>query len=310
MKGYDFARLTASSAELLPKLYKRAFGHNYNTEYVISKFFHPYQKFQCSATALSSVGEAASFYGVIVQRAIIKGETVILAQSCDSMTDPAHGGRGLFLDLAERVYDCLRKSQIEIVFGFPNERIFGLRQKKLGWITAAQINCYQVRVFTIPVAAAASKLTAFRSLGRGLTRAIFKKYRSVDAFFPSSAVSADHGGIVHDIEYFNYKGGPSKHILKIHGINFWIKVDGLMWIGDFENCSADTFSKCLSTLRRLAFLIGCRKILFHFQEKTPNDMLLAAYVPVSGTLPLAFRWLNDSNSPFPIRIVAADFDTW
>jgi len=54
--------------------------------------------------------------------------------SLDTMTHPDYRKRGLFFDLATMVYEKAKKSNIDVVYGFPNKNSFHALSKRLNWI--------------------------------------------------------------------------------------------------------------------------------------------------------------------------------
>ncbi len=291
-------------------LYTKAFGHTYSTEEIKRKFLDPYQKIQCSSALQTDDGSIASFYGVIYQHVRWKDQTFDIVQSCDSMTDPDHGGRGLFVRLAQEVYECLRSKKVGFVFGFPNKTIYGLRVKKLHWQHFEDINCFRKKILTAPLAVVAKKWPVFKTLYRRYCSHVLRKYKSNCGFFENSAITESRGGVIHDKDYFKYKGGADKYLLKLNGKCFWIKIDGYLWVGDFEVMSRSEFRQAFSTLSSLARVLGCERILFHFHEGSPNDLLLKSVMPVFHSVPYGFKVLNEQMKHIKLNFVAADFDTW
>lgn len=74
-----------------------------------------------------------AIYAVFPVAFKIGDETHLAAQSLDTLTDAAYRGRGLFVKLAEDVYERCRADGVALVYGFPNGNsahgFFG----RLGW---------------------------------------------------------------------------------------------------------------------------------------------------------------------------------
>ncbi|MBS1635397.1 MAG: GNAT family N-acetyltransferase [Bacteroidetes bacterium] len=296
-------------ANLIP-LYKSAFGFEVKLAYIRSKFFSSYQKLRLSKVAISDSGEAVSFYGIISQKAIYKNMEFYIGQSCDSMTHKNFGGQGLFLRLAESAYKDAYSQGVSFIYGFPNKTIYGLRIKKLNWQHKENINNYAQKVSAVPLAKAVKKMPFLKSLYNSYLSALLRKYRSEVSFFGNSVLTSDIAGVIHDHSYFTYKSSADKYIIKICGINFWIKFDGLLWVGDFENTDQENFMKALQVLKKIAKRAGCTSIHFHYQEGTANDFLLKQILPLKGQMPYGYLFLSQEYSDISFKFSAADFDTW
>lgn len=306
--AYTFKRLTKNDVNKLLPLYSSAFGLTANAQSVTNKFFNDYQKINASYYAEKDV--AASFYGMIVQKAIYNGSVFIVGQSCDSMTHKGHGGKGLFAKLAKEVYDYLKTKEVDYVFGFPNTTIYDLRIKKLLWQHNEDIHVFKLKVKTLPIAKVVKKIPAFKGLYNSFLKAVLKKHKSNTDHFSNSLVKTDVAGILHDVDYFNYKRTPDKFILKINNINLWVKIDGFLWVGDFEFTTEENFKPVLKKLKQLAAICGCTSIVFHFQEGTENSKLLQNFCAIDSKMPLGFIHLTDKHKNVCFKFSGSDFDGW
>lgn len=61
------------------------------------------------------------------------GERVKVAQSLNTMTHPDYAGGGLFVKLANQVYDHLKANGYQMILGFPNNLSNRTFVRKLGW---------------------------------------------------------------------------------------------------------------------------------------------------------------------------------
>ncbi len=260
--------------------------------------------------AFSNDEQAVSFYCIISQKAVYKGNEFYIGQSCDSMTHKSFGGRGLFINLAELAYKRIQEMGVKFVFGFPNETIYGLRVKKLKWRHTENINQYIQNVTTFPFVKVIKKLPVLNGIYFFYVKLILRKYISDVRCFANSVIDNKTAGILHDEAYFEYKAGKGKYIIKIEGVNFWVKFDGLLWIGDFEPTSQEIFSKAMRTLKHIAMLTGCTSIRFNYQEGTNNDLLLKKTLKVKSTMPYGFVCFSEEMENISFKFSSADFDTW
>ena len=296
--------------EQLVPLYTNAFGMRSSAEYLHQKFFASYQSTRASAIAFNQKGLAVSFYGIIRQKARFNNKEFSIGQSCDSMTHSEYGGRGLFIKLAEYAYEQLQKQGLGFVYGFPNERIFGLRKNKLSWQFNKPINQYELKIKALPLAKLVKRFSSLRPIYLQLAKARLRRFISPATHFENSVQAGNIAAVVHDADYFKYKHGPGKYILRLHGVHVWIKLDGCLWVGDFETCPADVFTNLLSELKSLASALGCTSVRFHYHEGSPNDLLLKKVSSPVATMPCGFRALSPEFSGMEFHFCAADFDTW
>lgn len=81
----------------------------------------------------NDANRTAAVYAIFPVKFKLKDELSLGAQSLDTMTDKNYRGQGLFIKLANSVYDKANNENIKLVYGFPNgNSIYGF-QKKLEW---------------------------------------------------------------------------------------------------------------------------------------------------------------------------------
>ncbi len=294
----------------LNSIIRSAFGVNVDPEILKKKYFHKYQKKDLSFISFSEERTGASFYGMIYMKATYNGDVFPIGQSCDSMTHKSHGGKGLFVNLANEAYKNAKEKGIEYIFGFPNETIYPLRTKKLNWLHYENINVFQVKISTFPFAKLAKKLPFFRPLYLAYVNRIVSIHKSHEPFFRNSVLAKNVGGILHDADYFEYKSSKDKFVIKIGNIHLWIKIDGYMWIGDFEKTNKEEFNQVFNKLKNIASRIGCSSIVFRFQEGTSNSELLKHFLDVDHTMPLGYIHLTEKHKNKIFKFSGADFDSW
>src|ERR1700744_3835126 len=65
---------------------------------------------------------------------IQEGDKIILAaQSADTMTHPDYRNKGLFVELALNTFQLCKESDIQLLFGFPNQNSLPGFVNKLSW---------------------------------------------------------------------------------------------------------------------------------------------------------------------------------
>ena len=78
-------------------------------------------------------GRAAGFYTVWPVKVRLGNETVMAAQSMDTMTHPDYRGRGVFVQLAQACYDLAASRGFEVLYGFPNQNSYPGFIRRLNW---------------------------------------------------------------------------------------------------------------------------------------------------------------------------------
>ncbi len=75
----------------------------------------------------------AAIYAVFPVAMRVEGRPALGVQSLNTLTDAAFRGKGLFIRLAESVYERGARDGVEIVYGFPNGNSVHGFDKKLAW---------------------------------------------------------------------------------------------------------------------------------------------------------------------------------
>lgn len=78
-------------------------------------------------------GQLLGHYAVIPTKFTYMGESFIAYRSMTTMVHPEGRGRGLFTEMAKRVYDLLAQDKAALVYGFPNANSAPGFAKHLGW---------------------------------------------------------------------------------------------------------------------------------------------------------------------------------
>lgn len=91
-------------------------------------------------------------YAVIPYDLTYQGQPVKGSLSMTTMVHPDHHKKGIFVKLAEQVYEAAKELNYDLVFGFPNKNSAPGFERKLGWsidkdyhvikITTADVNKY------------------------------------------------------------------------------------------------------------------------------------------------------------------------
>lgn len=312
MSEYRFELLSPDRMTDLYELYRNSFD-----DYVTLDTLRKKYDTSCFGLAFTgflaydSAGMPAAYYGVFPVLLDYKGTTILAAQSGDTMTHKDHRGKGLFVQLAKKTYGFARDNGVKIVFGFPNKNSFHGFFNKLDWIHQPDLNIYEFRVATIPLSRAANKLRFLKPLYNLYSGFFLNRSRSDKRYIRSSVIDDDTGGVKRDEKFFNYKSYFKHYILQLcGGKNLWVKLDGILWIGDIEKCTNEELRCILKKLKRLARWLGADKIVFHVSPGTYFDTMLSKDYTPRDKAPAGFVDFGSGIDPQKIKYTSADFDTF
>ena len=311
MSEYKFKRVEESCYQDLEILHRNAFKENPVANYYRKKLDTAYLKVShLGFLAYTEDGKPAAFYGVYPCLMEYKNQLCLAAQSGDTMTDPAHGGKGLFTTLAKMTYDLAKNEGVEFIFGFPNKNSYPGFIKKLNWQFTDNMRDYQLRVPTLPLAAVAKKIRFVSPLYLAYTRFILSFYRSDKEFQPNSAINLNYGGVHRSKGFFQYKSFYKNYLIQIAGQTAWIKIDGGLLIGDIEPSSKNNADQLISKIKKLAVLLGCTKIFFSVGKDTYWDHMLRAKLPCEENTYVGYLDLKSGLPLENFKYMMADYDTF
>jgi len=308
---YRYKRVDESCCNDLVRLYESAFKQTTTVAYYQNKFNTDYLGVKhLGYLAYDEKNEPAAFYGVFPYMMEYKGKQYLAAQSGDTMTSPAHGGKGLFTTLAKMTYELAKQEGIQFIFGFPNENSYPGFVKRLNWTHKENMINYETSVLTFPCAAIAKKFSFLAPLHRAYTKLVLQFFKAEKSFINNSAVTFEHGGVYRSKEFFSYKSFYNNHLVSIGDRTAWIKVDGALLVGDVELKEANDVELIEKKLKRLAFWLGCNKIMFPVGKDTAWDILLKGKVNSKEGIYIGYLDLQSGLPLENFKFVLADFDTF
>ncbi len=313
LKDYRIERLSKQNLFNLVGLYKDCFnlkvgldflGKKYNTQ-AFGASYVGYLAFPVNSNA------PAAYYGVFPMLCKKKGELFLVAQSGDTMTHPAHQGKGLFVHLANATYELAKNEGIKFVFGFPNKNSYPGFIKKLNWQHYGDINNYVIKTGTLPFDKLAKKIP--------IVKWIFDKYVDLKLrkIGVSQAISnsiefqsGSLGYVMHNSIFFDYKTYYKNYRINLNGTKCVVRTDGRLWVGDIDNCSKDQFFRAIESLLILAKKLGCSSLQLSLFNGLTYDGYLKEKYPVFNTSPVGAITFNPSIKPEEFVFQALDFDTY
>lgn len=259
MNNYRFARLSTSNLKDLYTLFTAVYNKACPPSYFERKYDTAY-------TGAHDIGYLAylgnvpvAYYGVIPTILSIRQQKVLAAQSCDTMTHPAHQKKGLFVKLARQTFELARQEGIQLIFGFPNQNSYPGFIKHLGFTHADTMHRHTIRFSNTPIK------MLLRKLG-------FAGGRQSAEHLANILLQEGHDGVIYDKAYMTYKRYNSNTVIGTPEQRFWVNLSKGGWIGALAPLYTEQFSQ---TLRNLENLTKASSITFMISPGTGLDSTLS-----------------------------------
>jgi GNAT superfamily N-acetyltransferase len=312
MNEYRIIRLSAASIEDLSIIYKNAFGYDLDLKAFLKKQNTlQFGDALVGFIAYDQENNPAAFYGVYPCKIEFNGRLFLAAQSGDTMTHSDHTGKGLFTKLALETYQYCRENGFHCVFGFPNENSFPGFIKRLGWSHFDDMVPYLIRVKCLPWIRLKNTFKLPQKMHNSWCRLILKT-KSKGVPFQSSCLNSNVPVVDHSSDFFKYKTYGENYLIKVFGINVWIKFDDtFLFIGDIEKCEEHQFVKVSKGLKRLAFMMGLPHLRFHASSQTWGSAIFEKYgVAMEVKYPVGGINFTNEIPLEQLKFTGADNDTF
>ncbi len=307
---YIFIRLERSNIKDLIFLYKYCFGFEPSEDEILSKHLNCNSSEKFIGFVAYTVDHfPAAYYGVFPQLIHYNNKDYLVAQSGDTMTHPDHQKKGLFVALAKHTYEYCVHLGIQAIFGFPNKNSYPGFINKLDFKETTRLigftfyeNRFELsRMFK----RSNSKYNRFISV---LMKTFFKSGQT----FENSNSKSNLAYVKHDEIYFNSKNKKNVFIVKIHGVDVFLKINSnTLSIGDINTNDINKLTSIASTLKKCCFFFGLRFLNF---DSTPDGFLYEKLVNLNPTQYESNRSiLLKLNTNLPIDTVAylgSDIDVY
>lgn len=292
MSSYSFARLGATNLKDLYTLFTAVYNKTCPESYFERKYHTAY-------TGLSYIGYIAyldhkpvAYYGVIPTFLSIGQQKILAAQSCDTMTHPAHQKKGLFVKLAKQTIELARQEGIHLVFGFPNQNSYPGFIKHLGFTHADTMHRYTIRFPNTPFKVLLRKL--------GLTGG-----KQTSESVPNILLQEGFDGVLYDQAYRTYKGYNSNTVIGTSGQRFWVNLPKGGWIGTLAPLNKELFSQ---TLRNLENLTKASSITFMISPGTGLDDALSKTMRAEKGFAVIIKNLSGKYETGRLKFQFSDID--
>ncbi len=273
-------------------------------------------KYNTAYTGVENVGFIAyagdkrpiAYYGVIPCFMQFENEVILAAQSADTMTDPQHRYKGMFVELSNMTFDLCRQLGIRLIFGFPNQNSYHGAVTKLGWKMTGAMACFTIPVKGLHLESIAKKIKIFKNVYEKYSRFILKK-RMLSLNGVSNSVLADgFAGVYRNGEYLSYKTYSATKVISIGNSKIWINNKYGLVIGDMEGVNEINFGTVIHKLEKLAKTLGVKQIQFHCSPGTSLHGLFVKNYKAIPSYPMLFQDFGSAVSPEKVRFTFADID--
>jgi len=308
-KEYSIARLAKDNLADVARLHMAVYGK------AAADGYFP-RKYNTAYTAVENVGFIAyakdkrpvAYYGVIPCFIQFENEVILAAQSADTMTDPQHRYKGMFVELSNMTFDLCRQLGIRLIFGFPNQNSYHGAVTKLGWKMTEAMTCFTIPVKGLPLESLAKKIKFFENIYKKYSRFILRK-KTLPLNGVSNSVLVDgFAGIYRNEEYLSYKAYSATRVISIGNSKIWINNKYGLVIGDMEGVDEINLGTIIHQLKRLAKKLGVKQIQFHCSPGTGLHQLFVKNYKAIPSYPMLFQDFGSSVPPGKVRFTFADID--
>jgi hypothetical protein len=307
---YTVERLSAANIGDMARLYTTVYNKQVAPGFFEKKYNTAFTNVQYTGFLAYDVERMPiAFYGVIPCFIKSGDNSILSAQSADTMTHPEHRNKGLFVELALTTFQLCRELNIRLLFGFPNQNSLPGFVNKLGWQVSHTMDCFIIRTGNFPGNRLFSNIPVIKTLYRKYQNGILNKYM-VKQSEPDNSVFKDGcGGVYRDSNYFNYKTYTNTCTIKAGRSTVWIKISDILLIGDAA-VEADDFDDMVYTLKKIAAKLGLKQIHFHASPGTTLHSLFAMRFRSIHSFQVILKNLGEDIPLDKIKFTSADIDTF
>lgn len=307
-EGLRLERLSHSRIPDLVQLHQAVYGPVDPAYY--------FRKYDTGYTGVSYVGYLAyteeglpiAYYGVI-PCFVRQGEIRILAaQSADTMTDPRHRMKGLFVRLSEATFALCRDLNIRLLFGFPNQNSLHGALNHLNWRSAGQLSCFTLRVATLPLKKWAERSSFGRYLYKRYAHLVLGRLSQLGTPLDHSARKEGRAHMDRCEEYVRYRQYSQSFLMESSGARAWIALHSSLWIGDVEGIGEKNFLPLMRHVKRYAILLGVRSVQFHVSKGTGLHRLFSQHLMEQPSFHALFQNFGSAIDPGQMAFTLGDID--
>lgn len=254
-----------------------------------------------------------AYYGVFPQLATSGDDTILCAQSGDTMTHPHHQGRGLFTKLALQTYDLAKEHGIEFIYGFPSKNSYPGFKNKLGWEFPYNMLEFTRIVPTLPWGLLKRRFN-LQFKNQAETNHLLKLLKTEDLkslYKTKDTLDNSQFRLLRNQDYLDYKIADSanKWLIKQDNLQALIKFDGDLKIGEIVG-QGDRFDayKLMRKIDLYAFCLGAYRIRSFFSPNSHYHQTLNQLGKIHEAMPYGFINLSNRYDPSKLDLKFIDYD--
>ena len=288
------------------RLFEEVFGKKWTQKAVKQKYAHSKYSY-LGFVAYSPENKLIASYTGVYREIYFQGISEKVLQSCDTMTHPAHQGRGLFPYLAELTYQLIQEQGFTAVFGFPNQNSFPTFTQKMQWKVADNFIGYEIKVSTLPLAAIFSKFS--------LIQPLFAMYVQIymGLFYgkigDSTALFNSFSGETYPVILRNFQK-PNTFLIAVKDTLFWVKITNSLIIGDIKSRSCRDLAQAMQKLLWICRLCGIKTIYFQSLKGSETEAFFAKNYASFASLSLTYRNFSSQIPLQQLKATWGDVDTF
>jgi hypothetical protein len=305
---YTIVRLNNDNLAHLEQLSEAVYGRKARPGFYNRKYDTAYTGVSCVGyIAYSRQHEPIAYYGVIPCFIEYAGQSVLAAQSADTMTHPGHRYKGMFAELSRLTFALCRETGIRLVFGFPNEHSYP-GAIRMGWKETETLDRFDIQIASFPLASLAARWPFVKALYHGYQRKVIARYVSPQAGVRNSVLTGDASGVQRSDRYLEYKRYSDTQVLQIGRAKLWVKFTAILIIGDMEQVDEDNLDGVMQSLKRICRRLGIRSLSFHVSPHTHLHRLWSARYTAIRSFPVLFQDFGAGLPLERVKFTLADID--
>ena len=308
-KEYTVKRLDVSRLKDLALLHTLVYGQAPASQHYTRKYATAYTGVEyLGYIAYHPNGEPLAYYGVIPCFIQYKDRIVLAAQSADTMTNPRHRQKGLFVELSMITFELCRREGIGFIFGFPNQNSYHGAVNRLGWQEMHTMERFDIPVDTLlSLESVAGRFGWSKRLYDRYIDTVLRKYTLAQPGLNNAFLREGYSGIYRDERYLLYRTYSASRVIQAGAAQVWMRSRGGLVIGDINPGDA-SLNDTMRILSRLASRTGLARISFIVSPGTGVHAWMAARYTPEPSFPVLVQDLGATIPISELRFSYSDID--
>lgn len=308
---YHIERITPLHYRHLVRLVRRCFGRSVLLASVAAKYdTSVFGARDVGYMAFTSTGQPVAYYGVFPIVVTVNGLEHLAAQSGDTMTDPDHQGKGLFIRLARMTYDLAEREGIRFVFGFPNDNSYPGFERKLNWKFSGRLKDLKFRSGALPMCEFASRYPWSRPFYLAFVRPRLQRIEAAPTPGEVAAMAPGPVCVTRSERFLRYKISGGARLVHWEGFTVLIRAEVHLYVGDVSRFPSEQAGSFKRALRSLARHLGCGRVVMSFSDDHWLYPMVAEVIDPSPGLPIGHLAFTKGLPVDRMSFTRADLDTF